>query len=104
MDKVNSENFEQEVLKSDIPVLVDFNAVWCGPCKMLAPSLEELSEEFDGKMKFLSLDIDEAGDIAGQYGVMSIPTLIIFKDGEIFSRSMGMQPKPKVKAQIEEAL
>ena len=104
MIKVNSDNFETEVLKSSIPVLVDFNAVWCGPCKMLAPVLDELEVEFEGKMKFVSLDIDEAGDIAGKYGVMSIPTLIIFKNGELFSRSMGLQPKPKVKGQIEEAL
>lgn len=104
LEKANSENFEEKVLKSNIPVLVDFNATWCGPCKMLAPAIEELAEEFEGKAKIVSLDIDEAGDIAGRYGVMSIPTLIVFKDGDLFSRSMGLQPKPKVKAQIEEAL
>lgn len=104
LEKANSENFEEKVLKSNIPVLVDFNATWCGPCKMLAPAIEELAEEFEGKAKIVSLDIDEAGDIAGRYGVMSIPTLIVFKDGDLFSRSMGLQPKLKVKAQIEEAL
>lgn len=104
MNKVNSENFETEVIKSDIPVLVDFNATWCGPCKMLAPTIEKLAGEYDGKVKVVSLDIDEAGDIAGRYGVMSIPTLIVFKNGDVFNRSMGLQPEPKVKAQIEEAL
>lgn len=104
MNKVNSENFETEVIKSDIPVLVDFNATWCGPCKMLAPTIEKLAGEYDGKVKVVSLDIDEAGDIAGRYGVMSIPTLIVFKNGDVFNRSMGLQPEPKVKSQIEEAL
>lgn len=104
MNKVNSENFETEVIKSDIPVLVDFNATWCGPCKMLAPTIEKLAGEYDGKVKVVFLDIDEAGDIAGRYGVMSIPTLIVFKNGDVFNRSMGLQPEPKVKAQLEEAL
>ena len=104
MVKLNSENFDNEVLKSDIPVLVDFNATWCGPCKMLAPTIKELEGEYEGKIKFCELDIDEAGDIAGKFGVMSIPTLIIFKDGDVFSRTMGLQPKPKVKSQLEESL
>lgn len=104
LETVNSENFEEVVLKSNIPVLVDFNATWCGPCKMLAPTIEKLSAEYAGKVKVVSLDIDEAGDIAGRYSVMSIPTLIVFKNGELFNRSMGLQPEPKVKAQIEEAL
>ena len=104
LEKVNSENFNEVVLRSSYPVLVDFNATWCGPCKMLAPTLEELANEYKGKIKIVSLDIDEAGDIAGRYSVMSIPTLIIFKNGEPLNRSMGMQPKPKVKAQIDEAL
>ena len=104
MNKVNSENFETEVIKSDIPVLVDFNATWCGPCKMLAPAIEKLAGEYEGKVKVVSLDIDEAGDIAGRYGVMSIPTLIVFKNGDVFNRSMGLLPEPKIKAQIEEAL
>ena len=104
MNKVSSDTFESEVLNSNIPVLVDFNATWCGPCKMLAPVLAELEKDYAGKVKFLSLDIDEAGDIAGRYGVMSIPTLIIFKNGNEANRSMGLQPKPKVKAQIEEVL
>lgn len=104
MVKLNSENFEEEVIKSNIPVMVDFNATWCGPCKMLKPTIEKLDNEYAGKVKVCELDIDEAGDVAGKYGVMSIPTLITFKDGEMVNRVMGLQPEPKVKALLDELL
>ena len=79
-----SANFDADVLGSEIPVVVDFFATWCGPCRMMAPVIEELAEEYDGKVKIGKLDVDENSDIAARYGVMSIPTIILFKDGEIF--------------------
>ena len=102
--QVTSETFEEEVIKSSLPVLVDFNATWCGPCKMLAPTIEKMVGEYEGKAKVVALDIDENGEIAAKYGVMSIPTLIVFKGGEEVNRSVGLIPEPKVKALIDEAL
>ena len=80
-----SANFDADVLGSEIPVVVDFFATWCGPCRMMAPVIEELAEEYDGKVKIGKLDVDENSDIAARYGVMSIPTIILFKNGEVFS-------------------
>jgi len=85
--------FEQEVLKSDVPVLVDFWATWCGPCRHVAPVVEELAGEFDGKAKVAKVDVDECPGVAGDYGVSSIPTLILFKGGEEVERIVGAQPK-----------
>ncbi len=90
------ENFEQEVLKSDLPVLVDFYAEWCGPCKMLTPILDELSEEYKGKWKIGKVDIDEAPELAGKYQVQSVPTLKFFKNGEEVETLMGFQSKEKL--------
>lgn len=89
MLQIKSEDFTQEVLNSPIPVLVDFFATWCGPCKMLAPVLESVSESYEGKVKFVKIDVDEAGDIARDYSIMSIPTLIIFKNGEEAGKTVG---------------
>lgn len=91
--KFTSENFDAEVLNSDKPVLVDFFATWCGPCKMMAPVVEALAGEYDGKVKVGKLDVDEAGDIAARYGVMTIPTIILFKNGEIAYKTVGVQNK-----------
>lgn len=99
-----SENFDAEVLKSDIPVVVDFFATWCGPCKMMAPVIEALAEEYDGKVKVGKLDVDENTDVAGRYGVMSIPTIILFKNGEIVTKTVGAQSKNSLKSAIDAML
>jgi len=91
--KVDDSNFDNDVLKSDVPVVVDFWAEWCGPCKMIGPHLEEISEEMSGKVKIAKLNIDENPDIAAKYGVRSIPTLVMFKDGEPASIQVGAKPK-----------
>lgn len=102
--KFTSENFENEVLKSDIPVMVDFYADWCGPCKMMGPVVEELASEYEGRVKIGKLNVDENGDIAMRYGVMSIPTLIIFKKGEIVRKEVGMQTKKILISDLAQAL
>ena len=97
---VNDSNFEQEVLKSDIPVLVDFWADWCGPCKMIAPVIEEIAGEYEGKLKVCKVNVDEAPQAASNYGVMSIPTLIIFKGGEEKDKVTGAIPKADIISKI----
>ena len=92
---ITAQNFEQEVLQSDKPVLVDFYADWCGPCKMMAPVIEEIAEEADD-IKVGKLNIDNEMEIAQKYGVMSIPTLIVFKNGEEVKRDLGAKPKKAV--------
>lgn len=89
MQQINKDNFETEVLKSPIPVVVDFFASWCGPCRMLSPILESVSEDYEGKVKFVKLDIDEATEISIRYGVMSIPTLIMFAGGSDVDKVVG---------------
>jgi thioredoxin 1 len=98
------ENFATEVLQSDKPVLVDFWAVWCGPCKMIAPSVEELAGEFEGKAKVGKLDVDNNQEIAIKYGVRSIPTVLIFKDGKVHDTIIGAVPKVQLKKKLEAAL
>lgn len=91
--KIDDSNFKSDVLESDVPVVVDFWAEWCGPCKMIGPSLEELSDELAGKVKITKVNIDENPDIAAKYGVRSIPTLLMFKNGEPASMQVGAKPK-----------
>ena len=98
---VTDKNFEAEVLKSDIPVLVDFYAEWCGPCKMMSPVIDELAKEYDGKVKIVKLNVDENQETAGKYQVMSIPTLFIFKGGEIAEQMVGFQDKNSLKDRID---
>ena len=93
---ITKENFEQEVLKSDVPVLVDFWAAWCGPCKALGPILEEAESELAPGVKIAKINIDEQEDLAGQFRVMSIPTLILFKNGQPVEKSVGLVSKDKI--------
>jgi len=99
---VNDKNFEQEVLKSDIPVLVDFWAEWCGPCHMVAPVVEEIAKEYQGKLKVCKLNVDEAPQVASCYGIMSIPTLAIFKDGKVADKIVGALPKSELETTIKQ--
>lgn len=97
------QNFEQEVLKSEKPVLVDFWAAWCGPCQMIGPIIEELAEEAKDRYKVGKLNVDENRETASKYGVMSIPTLIIFKDGKEAKQLVGVQSKENLKEELEKA-
>ncbi|NBC89101.1 MAG: thioredoxin [Alphaproteobacteria bacterium] len=94
---VSDDTFEQEVLKASSPVIVDFWAEWCGPCKTIAPMLEELSQEFDGQVKFVKMNVDENPKTPMDYGIRGIPTLIMFKDGEVASQQVGAHPKTTLK-------
>ena len=93
VEKVTDATFEKDVLKASSPVVVDFWAEWCGPCRMIAPALEEISKSLNGKVKIVKLNVDENPGTAAKYGIMSIPTLMLFKDGQLASRQIGAQPK-----------
>ena len=99
--EVTSDNFQDEVLGAEKPVLIDFWAEWCGPCKMIAPIVDELADEYDAVMKVGKLDADEYGDIMMQYGIMSVPTLLLFKDGEVAERLTGYKPKKAILDKFE---
>jgi len=101
---LTDKNFKQEVLESDLPVLVDFWADWCGPCKMIAPLIEEIAQQYSGKIKVAKLNIDEGQATTTKYGIMSIPTLIIFKDGKATDQVVGALSKKDLAAKIEENL
>ncbi len=98
--QVNSDNFDELVLKAEKPVLVDFYADWCGPCKMMSPLIDELAEEYKNSLDFYKLNTDEAGDIAQRYQIMSIPTLIIFKNGDPAKTIVGAQPRKALEAEL----
>jgi thioredoxin 1 len=97
-------NFQEEVLDSDVPVLVDYWAEWCMPCKMLAPTIDELAEEFQGKLKVGKMDTDSNRDTSMKFGISAIPTLILFKNGEVVKKFVGLQQKNDLKAALEEAI
>ncbi len=101
---VTDATFESNVLKADIPVLVDFWADWCAPCKMIAPIVEDLAEEYDGRVKFAKLDVDSNPQTAMNYGVRGIPTLLIFKGGSPVNQVVGAVPKSVLKGKLEESL
>jgi thioredoxin 1 len=100
----NSQQFEQQVLNSANPVFVDFWAEWCGPCRSVSPVVEELSTEYDGKVDFVKINVDENGELAQKYNVLSIPTLAIFKNGEIVTQKVGASTKESFKTMIDGAL
>ena len=102
--EINDASFKSEVTDSPLPVLVDFWAPWCGPCKMIAPVLEELAQEYDGKAKIVKINIDDNQNTPAQFGVRSIPTLILFKNGNEVEKIIGAQSKDKLKALIDSAL
>lgn len=101
---VTDTSFKQEVLESEVPVLVDFWASWCSPCKMIAPIVEELAGEYDGRVKVAKMDVDANPITPGMFGIMSIPTLMLFRGGKAEERLVGYQPKQSLKAKLEAAL
>jgi thioredoxin 1 len=102
--EVTDENFKAEVLEADQPVFVDFWAVWCGPCRMIAPVFEQLREEYAGRVKFVKVNVDEVTESVATYGIMSIPTLMLFKDGQPTETLVGVQPKEKLIEVLESHL
>ena len=104
VNKFDGNNFEAEVLKSDIPVFVDFYADWCGPCKMMSPVIDKMAEEYAGRIKVGKVNVDENSDLAVKYGIMSIPNMVFFKNGQPVDRVVGAIPKPAMKEKFEKNL
>ena len=101
---LTEKNFKQEVLDSNIPVMIDFWAEWCGPCKMIAPLIEELAKEYSGKIKVCKLNVDDASQLAAQYSIFSIPTLLIFKNGKPIEQLIGAQSKKAISEKLNSVL
>ena len=102
--EITKNNFEAEVMHSDKPVLLDFWASWCGPCRMLAPVVEEIADAYSGKLKVGKINVDEENELAAQFGIASIPTVVIIKDGKIVNNSVGFIPKNELEQMINESL
>jgi thioredoxin len=102
--ELTDDNFESEVLKSDIPTLVDFWAVWCGPCKQIAPTVDALAEEYKGRLKVAKMDVDHHQLVPQRFGIKSIPTLLIFKGGKVVGQLVGAAPRSKLEAEIQKHL
>ena len=102
--KVTDDNFEQEIINSDIPALVDFWAEWCGPCKMVSPVVEELAKEYEGKIKIGQMNVDENRQTPAKYGIRAIPTLILFKNGNVAQTIVGAQPKSAIEEELKKLL
>ena len=94
--EITSSNFQGEVVESDLPVLVDFWAEWCGPCRMVGPVVDEISEDYAGRIKVAKLDVDAEPGLASRFGVLSIPTIVLFKDGDVIEQSVGAKPKDRL--------
>lgn len=101
---VTDKNFKDEVLKAELPVLVDFFAEWCGPCKMVGPVVEDIAKEYKGKVKVVKVDVDSAGSTATHYGIMSVPTLMVFKEGKVVSHNVGAMSSFELKNKLREVL
>jgi thioredoxin 1 len=101
---LTEESFTQEVLEASVPVLVDFWAEWCGPCKMIAPVIEELAGDYDGRVKFGKVNVDEQQNLAAQYGIRAVPTLLIFKTGSVVEQVVGLRSKRDLKANLDKYL
>jgi thioredoxin 1 len=102
--EVTDENFDAEIVNSDVPAMVDFWAVWCGPCKMVGPIVEELADEYKGKIKVAKMDVDQNRATPGKFGIRNIPTLILFKDGEVRHTIVGAQPKNHIEEELKKLL
>ena len=100
--KITRENFENEVMKSNIPVLIDFWAPWCGPCRMMGPIIDQLADEYEGKAKVGKVNVDDEGELSQAFGVMSIPTIVLIKDGKVVKQAVGARPKAEVEAMLQE--
>jgi thioredoxin 1 len=104
VSKVTDQNFESEVMRSEKPVLLDFTATWCGPCKALAPIVEDVAKEYEGKLKVGKLDIDDSPGVASRFGIRGVPTVIVFKNGKEVARQVGLVPKPRLVALFQDHL
>ena len=101
---VDDKNFKEEVLKAALPVLADFFAEWCGPCKMIAPAIEDIAKEYAGRLKVVKVDVDSAGSTASSLGIMSVPTIMFFKGGKVISQAVGALSKSELKKKVNEVL
>lgn len=101
---LSTADFETQVIQSEVPVLIDFWAAWCGPCRMIAPHIEAIAKEYQGRAKVFKVDVDAEGELANRFGIMSIPTLLVFKDGKLFDQMVGASGKQQIAAVLDRAL